>query len=59
MSRIGYIPMVHWHYDSTEPAEEPVRLYWDADEADRIALKAARGEGVSPVLLEVVVQSPE
>lgn len=43
MNRIGYIVVQHFHYDSTEPIENPIRIYDDEDEAREVAESITRG----------------
>jgi len=47
-----FIPMVHWHYDDTVPAEDEPKAYLTYEAAEKIANRH-KGPGRSPEVLEV------
>jgi hypothetical protein len=56
---IRYVPMVHWHYEDTNPAEghyddEPVPTYATREEALKVA-DAKSGNGSSSEILVIEV----
>lgn len=55
---IVYVPMVHFHYDDTVPAESPVVGYHDRDTAERVARERCPLRAASPEVIDVIVREP-